>query len=127
MRILYVRRIKKEVVNLPNWNANNLKIYGEEKELRRFRLAAKGRPQVYAESRKEKDFKEPAVEDLCFNRIVPIPKALLKKSYGEGGGHDWEVKNWGVKWGASSPQLVQDEEFGYLDYSFDTPWEPPEA
>jgi len=43
-------------------------------------------------------------------------------------GYDWEVANWGCKWGASQVQIMYDGTNGEpLVYAFETPWGPPEA
>ena len=60
---------------------------------------------------------------LCFDRIVPVPASLLARTYdgeeaaadaaavnshGRGApscGYDWELANWGVKWGAVDAEV----------------------
>ncbi len=45
------------------------------------------------------------------------------KSYGdtEYNWYNWNVNNWGVKWDASEPELVEEDEIS-LNYRFNTPW-----
>jgi hypothetical protein len=40
------------------------------------------------------------------------------------GGHEWQIANWGCKWGFANPELVYENE-EELQYSFDTAWSPP--
>ena len=48
----------------------------------------------------------------------------MEKKHGATNWYDWCIKNWGVKWDASSPELT---EFSHkLEYQFETPWGPPE-
>ena len=77
---------------------------------------------------------------FSFHALFPVPEEFRRFPYdcrrakeigelvGEErpyGGYSWENANWGCKWGASSPDL-QAEEPRFLQYSFDTPWGPPE-
>lgn len=38
--------------------------------------------------------------------------------------HDWQIANWGVKWGASETVIVVDDK-DCASIRFDTPWSPP--
>jgi len=48
---------------------------------------------------------------------------MLGRTYASSG-YNWEISNWGCKWGCSEPELLN-EENSYLGYSFETPWAPP--
>ena len=120
---------------MPNWCMNRLEVTGSEAEVKRFRELAedpKGEcSQRYApypgiSLKDQEGEKEGTV--LCFNKLRPVPAELQAKEYDKGG-YEWEVKNWGCKWGASSAEVDDNsiKECGLLSYSFDTPWGPPEA
>ena len=52
----------------------------------------------------------------------------MKVSSTDDSWYNWNNRNWGCKWDASSVELVVDEENGenwVLVYKFDTPWAPP--
>ena len=77
-------------------------------------------------------------EVLCFHSLFPVPDYIRRYPYDDTqaakvaritgetrpvGGYDWENKNWGVKWGATSPH-IESEEPGLVVYTFDTAWGP---
>ena len=62
-------------------------------------------------------------EVLNFHGLVPVPQEILNAGY-EAAGYDWEKANWGCKWGAENPTLL-DEWAGCVIYEFDTAWSPP--
>ena len=56
--------------------------------------------------------------------------ALLKK-YGHAEWYNWSIKNWGCKWDTQPNEIemetrLDDRDNGYVSYTFDTPWGPPE-
>jgi hypothetical protein len=54
---------------------------------------------------------------------VPIPPEILSAGY-EQAAYEWELKNWGCKWGACNAEEVEECE-GHFTYFFDTAWSPP--
>lgn len=114
---------------MPNWCDNRLVIKGDTKELTRFKEAVKGMGAVYALSDAEKslfkDDAKPRSLALSFHALVPVPSNVLQKPYGEGG-YDWQIANWGTKWEASQPYML-DEFENELWYEFSTAWSPPET
>lgn len=68
------------------------------------------------------------VEDFNFNRdeaeIEVIPEERQKEliaKYGAINWYDWNIKNWGTKWGACDSRVERSENAIY----FDTAWSPP--
>ena len=55
--------------------------------------------------------------------MVPVPDGVLAAGY-EAAGYDWERENWGCKWGAQNPTIVDQWE-GHVEFEFDTAWSPP--
>lgn len=102
---------------MPNWCNNHLRITGPAKDVERFKEKAIGH------SPWEKPPANVEPEILNFHSLMPIPDEVLKAGY-EDAGYDWERNNWGCKWGACEPGLV-DEWDGGLIYGFDTAWSPP--
>ena len=101
---------------MPNWCNNRLAIYGPDADVKRFKAQASGHsPWVKAEEREE--------SVLNFHSLMPVPPEILSAGY-EQIGYEWELKNWGCKWGACSPELA-DEWEGHLEYAFETAWSPP--
>ena len=54
-------------------------------------------------------------------------QALLKK-YGHAEWYNWSIENWGCKWNNGDDVQVDnfDNEHGYVQYGFETPWGPPQ-
>ena len=101
---------------MPNWCHNKLTIAGPEADVRSFKEKAAGRcPWMKPEETEE--------EVLNFHSLIPVPDEVLKASY-EAAGYDWERANWGCKWGAENPMLL-DGGGTCLIYEFDTAWSPP--
>lgn len=101
---------------MPNWCNNKLAIYGLEEEVKRFRDQAIGySPWTHIREQKE--------NALNFHSLVPVPSEVLAAGY-EPAGYEWELRNWGCKWGPGSAELA-DEWEGHLTYTFDTAWSPP--
>jgi hypothetical protein len=104
---------------MPNWCDNHLRVTGPNEDVEKFRLQAVGHSPWDTPPEGEK----PCV--LNFHSLVPVPEAVLKAGY-ELAGYDWELKNWGCKWGACQADLVDDNGCE-LVYGFDTAWSPPLA
>jgi hypothetical protein len=100
---------------MPNWCANKLAVYGPEEDVKQFKGKAVGYSPWEESEQKE--------SVLNFHSLLPTPKEVIDAGY-EKVGYDWEVQNWGCKWGACSAELVEEWE-GHLTYSFDTAWSPP--
>lgn len=101
---------------MPNWCTNKLAVYGPEADVIRFKEQAVG----YEPWSHIKDQEQ---SGLNFHSLVPIPPEVLSAGY-DPAGYDWEVVNWGCKWGAHDAELA-DEWEGHLTYTFSTAWAPP--
>jgi len=106
-------------VAMPNWCNNHLTVKGESEEVQRFKLKAIGHGPW------EKPPEDEKPSPLNFHSLVPIPADVLQAGY-EAKGFDWEVQNWGCRWGAGDAELVDDNGCE-LFYQFDTAWNPPIA
>jgi len=95
---------------------NNLTITGPEPDVQAFKTKAVGHS-PWEEAEGEPDA-------LNFHSLVPVPEEVLKAGY-ESAGYDWEMANWGCKWGASDPGVLE-EWNGHVEYEFYTAWSPPE-
>jgi len=112
---------------VPNWCSNDLYIDGNIGDLAQIvaALAHNG-------------------EAISFDGILPTPPELLadtsppkvdedelarrKAKYGASDWYDWQLRNWGTKWGPHDGYLEDDSEgeFGRrLWYRFSTAWAPP--
>lgn len=56
-----------------------------------------------------------------------IQNRLALSSTGFSTWHEWNVKNWGVKWDASDFKIKELPDFNTVIYSFNTPWDTPES
>jgi hypothetical protein len=88
---------------MPNWCENKLTVSGDKKEIKKFKLLAKGKD-----------------SDLILNNFVPLPKNIKEK---EGAWYEWQIENWGTKWDINAKLTYNDE--NYLEYEFDSAWSPP--
>ena len=100
---------------MPNWCSNSLTITGPRADVQAFKTKAVGH------SPWEQPEGKPDVLD--FHSLVPVPEQVLQAGY-ESAGYNWEKENWGCKWGAEGPTIV-DEWEGHLEYEFYTAWSPP--
>src|SRR5258708_24166353 len=100
---------------MPNWCRNELNISGPESDVIAFKEKAVGLPPWPEEN-------EPP-NLLNFHSLVPMPPELVEAGYNEAV-YQWEKKNWGCKWGAGQPEII-DESPGRILYEFDTAWTPP--
>jgi hypothetical protein len=100
---------------MPNWCSNKLTITGPWADVRAFKAKAVGH------SPWSKPEGDPDV--FNFHSLVPVPDEVLQAGY-ESAGYDWERANWGCKWGAMNPTIL-DEWPGCVMYEFDTAWSPP--
>lgn len=102
---------------MPNWCSCELRVDGPEAEVGRFTAAARGAGPKY----EPEEPGEPS--EFCFHSLHPVPDEVVAKGY-EPAGYEWEVANWGVKWGAHKPAVVGRSEGG-VSYHFQTAWGPP--
>ena len=59
-------------------------------------------------------------EPFSLDAIIPMPEENKEDWYG------WRNENWGTKWDATNGDMFDDSEEGFVSYSFDTAWSPPE-
>jgi len=62
------------------------------------------------------------IEPFSLNAIIPMPKDLLVGD----GWYGWRNENWGTKWDVVDSEMFDEAEDGFVSYSFDTAWSPPE-
>jgi hypothetical protein len=101
---------------MPNWCSNQLRVFGPDEDVARFKEQAAG----YSPWGHVKDQEHNV---LNFHSLVPIPPEILAAGYTDAG-YNWEREHWGCKWGACESHLA-DEWEGHLHYAFDTAWSPP--
>lgn len=70
------------------------------------------------------DPKDLPVSVLEFHQTVPVPEEIQVRGFDKAG-YNWQVENWGTKWGAYGIELVRHEPT-YVKYSFDTAWHLPD-
>lgn len=124
---------------MPNWVSNSVRVTGEKEDLQRFAEQA-GR----SYSRKYQDIEgkwyeaESNNEHLSFWNFVRPDDSILDEYWGleqqlpleerlqhkTNHWYDWNIRNWGVKWDASS--VYFEDWDGELCYDFETPWGFPE-
>lgn len=98
---------------MPNMCYNNLVIKGNRTALKEFSRFAEG-------DGWSGENKNP----LDFNRFIPMPEKIARRDYFPDG-YNWEVDNWGVKWGACDAVVNFSGKDKSLHYSFETPWNIP--
>ena len=106
---------------MPNWCQNEVSIhFDNEKDCQKFKSFVKSKESLFD-----------------FNKIIPPTKKVLESlepnpNYSKELGipksdywYDWRRKNWGTKWPAVDVN-VEEGNLGYVFYSFDTAWSPPD-
>jgi len=99
--------------------------------------AAKGLDRVYQKSEAEKqslarlyqsERLPDRYEEFSFHALVPVPDEVLKSGF-DRVGYDWEVRNWGCKWGALDIKVkpCPMPSKGKVIYKFKTPNSAPVA
>ena len=97
---------------MPNHVTNKIEFYGEKTDIKRV-LAIIGGEEEY----------------IDFNKIIPTPENIYqgnlgeeeRKLYGKNNWYDWNIANWGTKWGAYSSYLDVENNIIF----FDTAWSSP--
>jgi hypothetical protein len=106
---------------MPNWCSNKLTVSGPDEDVRSFVTKAVGHS-PWSETPEKVEAAQSA-QALNFHSLVPIPDDVLAAGY-EVAGYQWELANWGSKWGACESAIVSDWD-GTVGYAFDTAWSPP--
>ena len=128
---------------MPNWVSNSVRVTGSKEELQRFaeqagrsyarkyqELTPDGLVWVEGESKDEHlsfwNFVKPDDSILDEYWGEEPRKATLEEALKHEGNHwyDWNIRNWGCKWDASS--VYFEDWGGELAYDFETPWGFPE-
>ena len=115
---------------MPNWCYNHLEVTGDEKQLQKF--VEKSTTNI------ERD------DEFSFNGTYSMPKTLritagthlsfiekIKKYinirlYGYDNWYNWSIANWGTKWDACEPEILNND-INFFSVSFETAWAPPIA
>lgn len=102
---------------MPNWCENEMVVKGDPKRVAQFVEQMKGADENGDEI------------DLDFEAVIPMPRVLSgRKSPSDDKSptwYDWQVENWGVKWGACDINLNYDDAIPDVAvYNFNTPWGP---
>lgn len=103
---------------MPNYCNNYMSIDGSEKDLEKFREAARG----YAPGTKEEEKTPENLNELCFNNFVPMPQEAIDDY--QNIGHSWSYDNWGTKWGAFDVNTDGQPKEGNINYTYTTAWGP---
>ena len=115
---------------MANYCANTLTVKGSPKELNIFRTA------VWKSEVEPLDFSSTVPMPIELektespNQSKPIIKSILRAKYGYDNWYDWQLNNWGCKWGPyNGIRDPKEKEYKNgnesLVYDFDTPWSPP--
>ena len=110
---------------MPNWTSNVLDVTGKGAYAfkRLVYSARKIKGTINTEFHLEKTIPMPKELEGTSSPTDKPNKRLLKK-YGSDNWYDWQLENWGCKWGACHTQDAQKIAGGYR-FLFDTPWAPP--
>lgn len=116
---------------MPNWCACTLTITGPQQDLDAFVTKAQG------VGKKNEEGHDIPAEALDFENLFPTPVDLvgttspnktpnreLIDKHGADNWYDWQLKNWGIKWGACN-SMLEDHSDKHAFYIFESPWSPP--
>jgi hypothetical protein len=98
---------------MADWIECELIVTGHEDDIKVFEEMAYGYVQRY------RGDKESPVEALCFNHLIPVPAKLTRTYYTEKS-YNWEIRNWGCKWGARHSKILH-RSSDLLTYGFSVP------
>jgi hypothetical protein len=126
---------------MPNWVDNSLTVTGSEEQVRAFVDQARARYTAKYSDYSTGELKDSEVQcELSFWNFVRPDDSILHEYWGDeprkasladalrrdtNHWYDWNVRNWGCKWDAGEVD-VPDRSDGYVQYTFQTPWGPPE-
>jgi len=116
---------------MPNWVDNTLIVTGDEADVQAFVERAAQPVTQFAEEREQPlsfwNFVRPDESIMHeYNGKEPRKASLAEAlKYDTNHWYDWNIRNWGCKWDASSVDMP-DRSDGYAHYTFDTPWGTPE-
>jgi len=128
---------------MPNWVYNSLTVTGSEERVSAFvDQARRGYTAKFTDyssgGRVKKDYD--IQEEFSFWNFVRPDDSILHEYWGDepqktsladalrfasNHWYDWNIRNWGCKWDAKEVD-VPDRSDGYVQYTFQTPWGPPE-
>ena len=128
---------------MPNWVDNSLTVSGSDERVSAFvKQAGTTHIAKYTDfSTGEFAMKEEQVEtEFSFWNFVRPDDSILDQYWGDeprktsladamrhdtNHWYDWNIRNWGCKWDASEVDVPEKSD-GYVQYTFQTPWGPPE-
>ena len=113
---------------MPNWCKNQFTIQGPQPDLEAFIVCAQGYEPMGDVRGQESKF--------CLDRFIPIPAEIrmagsmshprtkedeakierLTELYGAGNWYDWQIKNWGCKWGTNEVQITNEPGKAVFEY-----------
>jgi hypothetical protein len=121
---------------MPNWVYNTLTIEGDVSPVQMFKAKVETPYEFvsheYNPETKQRETKiEMSERAFSFWNIIQPPKERLGLYFGVADGsedktwnwYNWNNNNWGTKWDACSPTLVEDSN-NKVVYRFDTAWSP---
>jgi len=120
---------------MPNWVYNTLLIEAEPQVIAKIKTQLSASYETkYQKFPSDEWITETVQEDLSFWNIIRPPTDKMDEYHGTHGyangekqgdtefnWYNWNISNWGVKWDASEPELVEADETS-LQYQFNTPW-----
>lgn len=125
---------------MPNWVYNTMTVTGSNQVLDRFTKQAATPYVTHHYNPIEKTRGEQLNEgELLFWNFAKPPESVLEEYWGPEPRHDnpydamkretnhwydWNHRNWGTKWEACDPEIIQESE-GLITYHFRTAWADP--
>ncbi len=107
---------------MPNWCECELRVCGDAKRLKEFKLFGQNRGNVLDTNKFVRYPERYAVSDKIASEFKGDFKDRPKDGFNNGG-YGWCLDNWGTKWGICDAELVEDYE-GELNYEFSCAWSP---
>lgn len=128
---------------MPNWCDCDLRIDGNEEDIKAFEAFAASEDEVldannfipYPEEFAKKDREADKIWEKIRSMSKEENEAYFKEHgypIREGynsGGYEWCIENWGTKWGFCRPEVEDEYSWGdseyRIEYSFECAWAPP--
>jgi hypothetical protein len=107
---------------MPNWCSNTLQISGDKEQLEMFKQKSISKSAMDVDIFLM-DGCIPMPQELAIcEDLTPEQKAERIAKYGYDNWYYWRLENWGSKWDAQEPYIIEDE--NGLTIHFDTAWSP---
>ena len=110
---------------MPNWCDNTLNISGDQETLKNLKEFV-GRP---LKREGDETIEKPIFSLYNITAPTKDSEPRIGEAFKSQGDDDWyhnQINSWGTKWDVAGENIFTSEKEGFLSYSFDSAWSPPD-